>query len=783
MRLISQPLLAAGLAALVLAPVTAGAQPSSSLPIEGTTTSRSRELINNNIWHFVGDVELEWRDSKLYAEEVWYYADEDRALATGNVTFTQGNNRISADRAEMDTETRLGTFFNATGMTTVQQPRQTPTPGAFVAPRLANQENDVYFFGETVEKIGPRKYKITNGGFTTCVQPTPRWNLSASTVVLHIDHHTLLQNAIFRVKDVPLLYLPIFYYPTEEDDRSTGFLIPSYGASTLRGQTLSNQFFWAIDRSQDMTLMHDWFSKTGQGYGSEYRYNFGAGSDGNVRAYRLDEKATTYVSSGSSVDVPASESYEVRGGFNQMLPYRLRARGRVDYFSSFTTMRTFNTNVYDATRNSRNYGGNVVGGWGSYTLNGTFDRNEYFSSADSSVVAGNAPRIYFARSERPIVSGSQLYFGAGSEFVSFDRVSKAPPPAPSSAPVIYDSSLSRLDVSPQLRYPFKRLQWFTVNTSLGWRGTLYTRSLDPAGTIDPITQRTRILEDNITRQYFTMQAQAVGPVFTRIWNTPDSGYAERFKHSIEPFFNAQRTTAIDNFTQIIQTDGIDGVVGNATSLTYGVNNRFYAKRRLGQTSQAQEIASVELLQSYYTDARSAQYDINYQTGYGSAPSHFSPISLRVRATPTVNFNATLRADVDSKYLELRSVSVDGAYNWTNRITTSAGWTQRYFIEGLPGFNDPNNLDHYLNLSTNVHTRDNRVGTIYSLNYDVLRTRLLQQRISAFYNAQCCGIAFEYQRYNFAGYPVPNDRRFFLSFTLAGLGNFSPFSGGLSGVPR
>ena len=56
----------------------------------------------------------------------------------------------------------------------------------------------------------------------------------------------------------------------------------------------------------------------------------------------------------------------------------------------------------------------------------------------------------------------------------------------------------------------------------------------------------------------------------------------------------------------------------------------------------------------------------------------------------------------------------------------------------------------------------------------------------FYNAQCCGLAFEYQRYNFAGLPqyiVPADHRFFISFTLAGLGNFSPFSGGLGSVPR
>ena len=63
--------------------------------------------------------------------------------------------------------------------------------------------------------------------------------------------------------------------------------------------------------------------------------------------------------------------------------------------------------------------------------------------------------------------------------------------------------------------------------------------------------------------------------------------------------------------------------------------------------------------------------------------------------------------------------------------------------------------------------------------------MIQQRISAFYNAQCCGIAFEYQTLQLPdvhGRVVPTDHRFFLSFSLAGLGNFSPFNGALNGVP-
>ncbi len=94
------------------------------------------------------------------------------------------------------------------------------------------------------------------------------------------------------------MYLPIFYYPIQEDDRATGFLLPIYGSSTIRGQSLSNAFFWAINRSQDATLYHDWFSKTGQGFGGEYRYIRGRHSAGNSRLSLLNEHAA---------DVPAAE--------------------------------------------------------------------------------------------------------------------------------------------------------------------------------------------------------------------------------------------------------------------------------------------------------------------------------------------------------------------------------------------------------------------------------------------------------------------------------------------
>ena len=295
-----------------------------------TTIAERHDVISNSQHHYLGKVELRSGDTTLFADEVWSYTDEKRIVATGNVLFRQGTNQISADRADFAIDTHLGTFYNASGFANIQPPRQQIRPGQIAPPPIAGQETVVYFFGESIEKIGPRKYKIVDGGFTTCVQPTPRWNLHADTVILNIDHYTLLTNTVFDVKGVPLLYLPVLYYPTKRGDRATGFLLPTYGSSTLRGQSIHNAFFWAIDRSEDATVSYDWFSQAGQGIGGEYRYNLGRGNDGTIRSYFLNQNETQYVTNGATSTLPEARSYELRGSASQTLPRNFRSRASVD---------------------------------------------------------------------------------------------------------------------------------------------------------------------------------------------------------------------------------------------------------------------------------------------------------------------------------------------------------------------------------------------------------------------------------------------------------------------
>jgi LPS-assembly protein len=397
-----------------LVPVVASAQDElSSCKSSYGDAARSEKLEDNS--RFYGTAEY---PARIICDEMQFFADyaetfktKDLITAQGHVVYVSGGNRIAADRMEFNTRTRTGTFYNARGTAVLGDRGESTDRSMF-----GGKEPDAYFWGEELTKLGPKKYKIQNGGFTTCVQPTPRWEVSSSSVTLNLDDYALLTNSVFKVKGVPFMYLPIFYYPIQEDDRATGFLIPTYGSSTLKGQMISNAFFWAIGRSHDATIYHDWMSKAGQQLGGEYRYVLGPGSQGNSRFSWLDEKST--VSNGQTV--PGERSYSIAGDMMQRLPGRFSLRANADYFSSIVSQQTYQQDIARATNRNRRFGTYVTGAVGLYQLSATADRTDYFYSTSSLTTYGSMPRINVSRAERPI-GKSPVYVGVQGEYVTLLR--------------------------------------------------------------------------------------------------------------------------------------------------------------------------------------------------------------------------------------------------------------------------------------------------------------------------------------------------------------------------
>ena len=75
----------------------------------------------------------------------------------------------------------------------------------------------------------------------------------------------------------------------------------------------------------------------------------------------------------------------------------------------------------------------------------------------------------------------------------------------------------------------------------------------------------------------------------------------------------------------------------------------------------------------------------------------------------------------------------------------------------------------------------RMNAALAWRLDVANRGFVQQRIVAYYNSQCCGVSFDWQSISTPLYRRhPSDRRFGVSFTLAGIGSFSNPLGSFGG---
>jgi LPS-assembly protein len=628
---------------------------------------------------------------------------------------------------------------------------------------FAGQDPDVYFYGETIEKLGPRRYKLTRGAFTTCVQPTPRWEVTSKTVTINLDDYAFARNMLLKVKGVPVLYLPAIYYPIQDDNRATGFLLPSYGTSTLRGQAITNGFFWAIDRSQDATLVHDWYTQAGWGMGGEYRYVASDQSQGNVRLYGFSRNETTFTEDGVTSVLPASNSFQITGTANHSLSTRLRARGYVDYFSDIVTQHLYNQNIYQATQSRRTIEGSLSATFGATSASAHYQRNEYLTSAASSNVYGSTPRVSVSVAPQ-MLFGTPIYASVDTDFA------RIPNQQLIDGVVTSDRTLNQMDLAPMLRMPLSRLTYLSANATASYRTTYYSRSLDADGDLT---------DTALTRQFLSLRSEFIGPVLTKIWDTPTRATTERMKHVIEPTFIVDYTTEIANQAQVpILNDASDYVVGGATRLTYGITNRLFYRSRPaeGERSQTREFVTIGVNQTFYTNPQSSLFDTTY-VSYSRRPSavDLSPIALTARFSPTLFLDTTARVEYDVSGNGLQIFTVGGTMN-AERTSGNISYSRQ-----RPS--PLSSVSSYVSGSSSLRLRDGRVTGLYALSWDVARGYVVSQTMAWSYMAQCCGFQAEAQIFSYpdsAGVPIPADRRFNISVVLAGLGSISSFFGGTFG---
>jgi LPS-assembly protein len=740
-------------------PGTGTPLPDSPLSLITNSTQWRLEQVSADHVRLTGQVEIE-SDSgtKFFADEIDIFSSPTlRLVATGNVVFTNAEGRIAAERAEFDIGAGTGTFYQASGILSI---------GDEVDRALfSGQEPDVYFYGDTIEKVSARSYKLTRGGFSTCVQPTPRWEVTSGAVVINLNDYAIARNILLRVKGVPLFYLPVLYYPLKAGERATGFLLPTYGTSTFRGQSLSNAFFWAIGRSQDATIFHDWFTRTGQGTGAEYRWIADGASYGTFRFYALKQHEAEFNQSGRVSILPAQSSYEFTGTGSQTIGTSIRLHQRVDYSSSLITQQLYQQNLYQASNATRTVEAGLSGTWGGLSTSALYQRIETFTGADTSQLYGGSPRITAAVAPKRLF-GLPVYGSVTGDvaYLPFRQITNGI--------VTSDKSLARADVLPTLRVALSRLSFLTLNTSASYRTTYYTRSADLSG---------QITDEALTRSYLSLRADVVGPVLAKIWDTPGSGFSERMKHLIEPTFSFEYVPAINNAAGVpTLSDSTDVILGGATRFTYGLNNRLlYRARSLdGTAGSTIQFLTIGIQQTAYLTPKASLNDNEYvSTSFRSDAVDLSDIALSIKMTPSTRFDSTTRLEYDLTGGGLHVITT-GTTAQMGQGTTSVNYS-RY--RRLP----TSRPESSLSWSTALNLLEGRARGAYALTWDIGRAGILSQTIGMSYLAQCCGIQADFQKFKFpqssANFPIASDRRFNVSFVLAGLGTFSNFFGAFGGL--
>ncbi len=131
-----------------------------------------------------------------------------------------------------------------------------------------------------------------DGFITDCLLPNPWWRMKGPIFDITPREVAVAHRSWFYLRNVPLMYVPWFRKSLKKSPRSTGFLWPSIGNNSLKGLMVGLGFYWAINRSYDLTYRAQYFSYVGVEHFVDLRGKVSPTTDFNMSLYGLDDKST-----------------------------------------------------------------------------------------------------------------------------------------------------------------------------------------------------------------------------------------------------------------------------------------------------------------------------------------------------------------------------------------------------------------------------------------------------------------------------------------------------------
>ncbi|MFO7982798.1 MAG: LPS assembly protein LptD [Desulfuromonadales bacterium] len=213
-----------------------------------------------------GSVHMRYGDMDIKTESMRWEADTGDVLATDGVRMEDQGNIMVGESLDFNLETEQGVLQQG---------------------RVFAKERNFHIVGDAIEKVGENDFRITKGTFTTCDGEVPDWKFGARHLDVTLGGYARAKHVLFRIRDIPVLYLPYLVYPVKTE-RESGFLMPRYGHSDSKGVELSLAYYLVLARNMDATFYLDYLSRMGVGKGLEYRYILGDDNEGEFKGYHVN---------------------------------------------------------------------------------------------------------------------------------------------------------------------------------------------------------------------------------------------------------------------------------------------------------------------------------------------------------------------------------------------------------------------------------------------------------------------------------------------------------------
>ena len=313
------------LTCLMLSAASANAQ-NTSAPVDFTANAVSSNA-ETGVMTAEGDVIITQGDMRLLADRVEYNRNEGKAVATGNVVFTDNDGSTHyTDMLVLEEN-----FSKAIAEPVISQFND----GSWVGGNKVNVERGV---GTVYDKA---RYTPCDCDFKG--GKIPAWEINSSESRHDPNSQTIYhQNVTMKIFAVPVLYFPYLDHPDWTVRRRSGLLPPRISFSSDLGTTYGQTYYWVTGETHDAAITPYFFGNQGAAVKTVYRQRWDYSS--------LD--ATIYKGRVNTYKKTREDVAGVDASFQTTLGQKWKTNVRLYRASQDTFMRRYNFDDAETLKSS-----------------------------------------------------------------------------------------------------------------------------------------------------------------------------------------------------------------------------------------------------------------------------------------------------------------------------------------------------------------------------------------------------------------------------------------------